>query len=406
MKKALLPAVVVAALALGSIIATAAPAAAATTIDVSATYQLNTNQGPQQRPLDPASQTDVTSGNTLLTLTITNNDTETYTLDSVTPTTPANQCTGTIAPGTSINCYVSPTFGSGAGVLDLTLAGSFPTAGPDTTVVSFPYFGVDYAFTSSDFAVQAPPPATGWLTTIPDPQLLSYPGLFRPLVRLTLSWNGNTPVTITRATAALVPFSDQCFGTLPKVVNPGDPIMSCTFEIGQGNNAWGFQYTGAMGEQQAYAGSLSYMAPSAPCQPDKPSYTGGETITVTCSGMAAGVSAQMRVWNAGVSAPQTIAADGTVTFTFALPTITSSFASGSLLFREGGDPAVEFAGQAFFTIDPGVATAPAADGGTGTTGTAELADSGSDVSGPLLAAVLALVFGGVLLTVRRRHAAR
>ncbi|WP_426623249.1 hypothetical protein ACPPVW_11455 [Leifsonia sp. McL0607] len=405
MKKALLPAVIVGALALGSIVATAAPADAASTIAVSATYQLNTNQGPQQRPLDPASQTDVTSGNTLLTLSITNNDTETYTLDSMTPTTPANQCTGTIAPGATLNCFVSPTFGSGAGVLDLTLAGSFPTAGPDTTVVSFPYFGVDYAFTTNDFAVQAPPPATGWLTTIPDPQLLSYPGLFRPLVRLSLSWNGNTPVTITRATAALVPFSDQCFGALPKVVNPGDPIMSCTFEIGQGSNAWGFQYTGAMGEQQAYAGSLSYMAPFAPCQSDKPSYAGGETITVTCSGMAAGVSAQMRVWDVGVTPPQTIAADGSVTFTFTLPTITSTFASGSLLFREGGDPTVEWAGQTYFTIVPGVATTATA-GGSGSTGAAELADSGSDVSGPALAAMLALMLGGALLTIRRRRIAR
>ncbi|MFE4469963.1 hypothetical protein ACFRFH_14215 [Leifsonia sp. NPDC056824] len=414
MKQLLAPALVVGLVAVGSVVAVAAPASAASTIAVGATYQLNTNQGPQQRPLDPASQTDVTSGEVLVSLSITNNDTETYTLDAVTPTSGANQCSGTIAPGATLDCFVSPTFASGAGVLDLTLTGSFPVAGPDTTVVSYPYFGVDYRPDTTDFALQAPPPATGWLTTIPDPQLLSYPGLFRPLVRLAVSWNGNTPVTITRATAELAPVSDQCFGALPKVVNPGDPILSCTFPIGATSHSWGFQYTGAMGEQQAYAGFVSYMAPFAPCQSDKPSYAGGETITVTCSGMAAGVSARMRIWDVGVSDPQTIAADGTVTFTFALPTITSTFASGSLLFRTDGDPATESAGATAFTITPGVAAGTGSSGGSGssrgaggsaTTVTAELADSGSDVTGPALGGLLAIVLGGLLLAVRRRRAA-
>ena len=106
MKQLLAPALVVGLVAVGSVVAVAAPASAASTIAVSATYQLNTNQGPQQRPLDPASQTDVTSGEVLVSLSITNNDTETYTLDSVTPTNGANQCSGTIAPGGTLDCYV------------------------------------------------------------------------------------------------------------------------------------------------------------------------------------------------------------------------------------------------------------------------------------------------------------
>lgn len=410
MKQLLASALVAGLVAAASVVAVAAPASATSTIAVGATYQLNTNQGPQQRPLDPASQTDVTSGSVLLALAITNNDTETYTLDAVTPTSGANQCSGTIAPGATLDCFVSPTFASGAGALELTLTGFFPTAGPDTTVVSYPYFGVDYLQNITDFALQAPPPATGWLTTVPDPQLLSYPGLFRPLVRLALTWGGNTPVTITRATAELAPVSDQCFGALPRVVNPGDPILSCAFPIGATSHSWGFQYTGAMGEQQAYAGFVNYMAPSAPCEPDQTSYAGGETITATCSGMAAGVSARMRVWDVGVSDSQTVAPDGTVTFTIALPTITTTFASGSLLFRTDGNPATEWAGATKFTITPGVAagTGTSTTGGSGgatTTVSAELAESGSDLTAPSLAALLAIVLGGLLLAVRRRRGA-
>lgn len=395
--------VVIGALAAGSAVAIAAPAEAATTLAVTASYQLNTSQGPQQRPLDPASQTDVTSGNTLISLAITNNDTETYTLDSVTPTTPANVCSGTIAPGATLDCYVSPTFASGTGVLDLTLTGSFPTAGADTTVVSYPYFGVDYLPVADDFAAQAPPPATGWLTTIPDPQLLTYPGLFRPLIRLSMSWGGNTPVTITRATAALAPVSDQCFGTLPKVVNPGDPILSCEFPIWPGNNSWGFQYTGHMGEQQAYTGFLSYMQGGS-CTPDQQRYAGGETITVTCQGMAAGVSAQMRVWDVGVTPPQTIGADGTAVFAFALPTITTGFPSGALIFSEGTDPASSgSAGPTLFAIDPGVASGSGTSTTSGLSGTTELADSGSDAAGPAGGALLAILAGLALLLVHRRR---
>lgn len=422
MKQVLGSALVVGVVALGSVVAVAAPAGAASTIAVSATYQLNTALGPQQRPLDPASQTDVTSGHVLLSLSITNNDTETYTLDSVTPTSGVNQCSGTIPPGATLDCYVSPTFASGLGVLDLTLAGSFPTAGPDTTVVSYPYFGVDYQQNITDFALQAPPPATGWLTTLPDPQLLSYPGLFRPLVRLAMSWGGNTPVTITQATGELAPVADQCLGALPRVVNPGDAILSCTFPIGATSRSWGFLYTGAMGERQAYVGFVSYMAPNAPCQPDRTSYAGGETITVTCSGMAAGVSARLRVQGVGDSGPQTIAPDGTVTFTFALPTIATTFTSGSLVFRMDGDPATEAAGATSFTITPGVAggtgtgTSTGTSTGSSTTGgsdpsattattVTELADSGSDVTAPAVLALLAVVLGALLLAVRRRRVA-
>jgi len=406
MKRLVVSALAVGLAAAGSIVAIAPAAHAASSISVDAEYLLHHNQGYEYHPLDPGAETDVRSGDSLVRLTITNNDTETYTLDSVAPTRPNIPCAGSIAPGASLTCEVGVDFAVGSGVLDLTLAGSFPTAGADTTVVSYPYFGVDYRPTITDFAIQAPPPATGWLDTIPDPQLLNYPGLFRPEVRWAARWDGNTPVTITRATAALAAYSDECFGTLPKVVNPGDEILSCIFTISASQNNFGFQYTGVMGEQQALADSVSSTGGGGVCKSSQDRYAGGETVVVNCINLAPGVSAQMRVWNVGVSQPVTVAADGTAQFTFPLPTITTGFPSAALIFRTGEDPQSSGGGSVAFTIDPGEAAqpAPGAPGGSGTT-TALLADTGSDVSGPVAAALLAVLTGLALIAIRRRTTA-
>jgi hypothetical protein len=395
--------IVVAVVGLGSSLMMSAPASAASTIEVSAVAHLYTNHGYLDVPLDPANETDIYSGDETFDVTIKNNSAEAYTVTALAPAGPRDSCAGTIAPGASLACSTTAPVAEGSGALDFTVTGTFAVSGADTTVASFPVFGVRYQVVSDDFAYTAPPPATGWSTVPIDPQLLSYPGLFRPQIRLTQSWDGNTPVTIKRATGALANASDECFGTLPKVVQPGDQILSCIFDITRRGNSWGFQWTGPMGDEGATSGSLQWMG-GGYCTTSAPRYNGGDTVDISCSNFAPGLSVQARIWQVGVTAPQTVAADGTVSFSYVLPTITTGFPSGSLVFREGVDPDVESDGPVLFTIDPGVATTTAGSTSSGA-GQAELAASGSDVS-TVSALALGTLGGGLLLllvAVRRRR---